>query len=92
MEAGQKAYDLKDYDTAIQQADVALGNKAGDTTATKMKNDAQEEIAAQTERDRKYQAAMEAGQKAYGLKDYDTAIEQAEAALESIPGMWRRRE
>ena len=81
MEAGQKAYGLKDYDTTIQQADVALGNKSPDEAATKMKNDAQARKTEIAERERKYQAAMEAGQKAYGLKDYDTAIEQADVAL-----------
>ena len=35
MEAGQKAYGLKDYGTAIQQADVALANKSGDAAATR---------------------------------------------------------
>ena len=87
MEAGQKAYDLKDYDTAIEQADMALSNKSGDAAATKLKNAAQARKTEIAERDRKYQAAMEAGQKAYGLKDYDTTIQQADVALaEQVPG------
>ena len=86
MEAGQKAYDLKDYDTAIEQADMALSNKSGDAAATKLKNAAQARKTEIAERDRKYQAAMEAGQKAYGLKDYDTTIQQAEVALADKSG------
>ena len=90
MAAGQKAYALKDYDTAIKQADAALAIKSPDEAATKLKNEAQarqqEIIAAQAERDREYQAALAAGQKAYALKDYDTAIKQAEVALANMPG------
>ena len=81
MEAGRKAYDLKDYDTAIAQAETALAIRAGDLKATKLKEDAQAGKAEITEQERKYQEAMEAGQKAYDLKDYDTAIAQAETAL-----------
>ena len=90
MEAGQKAYAGQDYDMAIQQAKVALANKSADEAAMKLKNDAQArqqvENAAQAERDREYQAAMEAGQKAYGLKAYDTVIKQADVALANKAG------
>jgi hypothetical protein len=41
MDAGQKASDRKDYDTAISKADEALKIKPGDVAATKLKNDAQ---------------------------------------------------
>ena len=91
MEAGQKAYGLKDYDTTIQQADVALGNKSPDEAAMRMKNEAQARKTEIAERERKYQAAMEAGQKAYGLKDYDMVIKQAEAALSINSGDEKRR-
>ena len=79
METGRKAYGLKDYDTAIQQAEVALANKSPDEAA-KIKNEAQMEIAAQAERERKYKRRWRRA-KAHGLKDYDTAIQQAEVAL-----------
>ena len=75
MEAGQKAYGLK-VTPAIEQADVALGNKSPDEAATRMKNEAQARKTEIAERERNIQAAMEAGQKAYGLKDYDTTIRQ----------------
>ena len=41
MEAGQKAYGLKDYDMVIKQAEAALSINSGDEAATRMKNDAQ---------------------------------------------------
>ena len=81
METGRKADGLKDYGTAIQQAEVALSSKSGDAAATKLKNEAQARKTEIAEREGKYQAAMEAGQKAYDLKDYDTVIKQAEVAL-----------
>ena len=87
--AGQSAYDRKDYTEAIKQADAALLNKPGDAAATKLKNGAQErqsEMAAQAERDKNYQAAIEAGQSAYDRKDYTEAIKQADAALLNKPG------
>ena len=92
MEAGQKAYDLKDYDTAIEQADMALSNKSGDAAATKLKNAAQARKTEIAERDRKYQAAMEAGQKAYGLKELSTTLpEQADVAVNLPPSRTKRR-
>jgi serine/threonine protein kinase/formylglycine-generating enzyme required for sulfatase activity len=89
MDAGQSAYDRKDYGTAIRQADTALANRPGDVAATKLKNEAltnQEEMVAQAERDRKYQAAMEAGQSAYDQKDFASVIRQTDTALVNRPG------
>ena len=89
MDAGQKAYDLRDYDAAIKQAEAARAIRSGDVAATKLKNDAQarqQENVVQAQRDGKYQAAMDAGQKAYGLKDYDTVNKQTDVALAIKPG------
>jgi serine/threonine protein kinase len=84
MEAGRAAYGRADYDAAIDRADTALAALPGDEAATKLKGDAQArkaEIAARADRERKYQAAMEAGRAAYDRADYDTAIDRADAAL-----------
>jgi hypothetical protein len=89
MDAGQSAYDRKDYTGAFNQAEAALKIKTGDAAATKLKSDAQarqSELAVQAERDKNYRAAMDAGQTAYDRKDYTGAFNQVEAALLNKPG------
>ena len=81
MEAGQKAYDLKDYDTAIAQAETALAIRAGDLKAARTQERCASAKSGGCGSGSGYNVAMEAGRKAYDLKDYDTAIAQAEAAL-----------
>jgi hypothetical protein len=88
MDAGRKAYDGKAYATAIAQADAALTIRFGDAAALKLKNDAQArqaEVAAQTERDRKYKEAMDAGQAEFDRKAYAAAVDQAGIALANRP-------
>jgi serine/threonine protein kinase len=85
MDAGQKAYDGRSYDSALEQADAALASRSGDAAATKLRNDAQarkEEVAAQAERDRKFKEAQGDGQAIYDRKLNGSAIEQAKAAIE----------
>jgi sporulation protein YlmC with PRC-barrel domain len=84
MTAGQAAFGLKDYAEAIRQAEVALAIKAGDGPATKLRTDARTQLDMANNakaQEEKYQAAMTAGQAAFGLKDYAEAIRQAEVAL-----------
>ena len=85
VEAGQKAYDSTDYDTAIAQAEAALAIRAGDLKAAELKKDAQARKVEITERDRKYEVALAAGQNAYNRKDYAAAIKRAEEALANRP-------
>src|SRR5439155_267233 len=84
MRAGRSALEGKDYARAIAQADVALGIKAGDSAAAKLRNDAQREsdlANAAKANDQKYQTAMGAGRSALEGKDYAKAIAQANLAL-----------
>ena len=91
MEAGQKAYDLKDYDTAIPQAEAALAIKAGDLKAAELKSDAQARKGGDCGAGARYNVAMEAGRKAYDLKDYDTAIPRPRRHWRTRLGTRRRR-
>jgi len=84
MTGAKSAFDEKDYVKAITQAEVALGIKPNDPTASRLKEDAQKQLdLAKTAKDgeQKYQVAMKEGQAAFGRKDYTEAIKQAETAM-----------
>ena len=88
MEAGQAALERKDYAGAIAQANTALGIRTNDTVATQLKSDAelaQKELAAQADRETKYQQAMDSGQSALAAKKYDDARRFATVALSLKP-------
>lgn len=89
MSEARAAFGKKDYSNSIAKADVALNLRTNDTTATKLRNDAQaaqREILAQAERDARYRELMNSAQAAYDGKDYPNAIARAEAALAIRPG------
>src|SRR5207247_10889904 len=80
MAEGRSALEGKDYAKAIAQANLALGIKAGDSAAAKLRNDAQREsdlanTAKATEQ--KYQTAMTEGRSALDRKSYVKAIAMA---------------
>ncbi len=84
MAAARAAAEKKDYETAVKQADEALKIRLGDSAATKLKNEAEGQIAAAKlaqENTRKYEVAMTAGRAAAERKDYETAVKQAQEAL-----------
>src|SRR5206468_10618394 len=84
MRAGRSALEGKDYAAAITQANLALGIKAGDAAAAKLRNDAQRELGlANTAKaqEQRYQTAMTEGRSALEGKDYASAIAQANVAL-----------
>src|SRR5438034_9243057 len=84
MAEGRSALEGKDYANAIAQANLALGIKAGDSAATKLRNDAQRELdLANTAKanEQKYQTAMTAGRWAMEGKEYGKAIAKANMAL-----------
>lgn len=82
MRAAQQAFDRKDYGQTVQEADVALTARAGDANATALKFKAQNAQGMEAA----YQTAFQAAQTAFNNKNYDVAIQQAEAALASRPG------
>jgi hypothetical protein len=84
MAAGLAALRQNDYTNALRQAELALGYRANDPIAKKLKADtetAQKNAAAQVERDGNYQRAMEAAKAFLASKDYPQAIGEAERAL-----------
>ena len=84
MTAGDTALAKKDYAVALKQADVALGYRANDGAALKLRSGAetgQKDVAAQAERDEKYAKAMTAGNDALKNAKYAQAVTEAEIAL-----------
>src|SRR5438309_1618255 len=84
MAEGKSALEGKDYAKAIAQASLALGIKAGDSEATKLRDEAQRQLDladAAKANEQKYQTAMAEGKSALEAKDYAKAIAQASVAL-----------
>ncbi len=81
---GQAAYGRQDYAGALTQANAALAIRPGDSTATKLRSDAQAQqgvIEGRAASERKYKQAIADSQAAYDRQDYAGAITQANAAL-----------
>ena len=88
MQAGRAAFDRMNFAEAQTQADLALGFKNGDLTATKLKHDAQAQLAAaaqKRENERKYQEAMKQGQDTFDKKHFTSAVAWAVEALKYKP-------
>lgn len=88
LDAGQRAFAVKDYAGAIAHAVTALSGRPGDAVAMKLKDDAQvrlREIAAQAESDKLYASAMRAGQEALAQKKFSAALTHVEQALTLKP-------
>jgi hypothetical protein len=82
MEAARQALDRKNYNLTVQEANAALAARPGDADATALRSKAQ---AAQST-DTAYQTAMQAAQTAFNNKNYDVAVQQADAAMAGRPG------
>ena len=80
---GRAAFGRTNYAEALALANVALGLKHEDPTATKLRNDAQGQLdlALAKENGQKFQAAMQAGHAAFDRSNFTEAVKQAEAAL-----------
>jgi hypothetical protein len=84
MAAGSTALQGNDFTNALKQAGIALGYRANDGAALKLKSEAesgQKNLAAQAEREGKYKQAMAAGNEALKNSQYAQAISEAERAL-----------
>jgi hypothetical protein len=90
MSEGRAALERKDYKQAIANADAALGAKADDAGATKLKADAKAlldaELVAAQQRQQRYDAAMAEARTALRKEDYAVAISKADVALVNKPG------
>ncbi len=90
MAAAQKAFGNRDWQGALNQAGAALSLKPNDAAATKLKSDAENQMAAAAataQKERIYQAAMEAGQAAFAKGEWQAALDQANVALAQKPGV-----
>jgi len=81
----QTAFDGRDYKNAAAWAAVALQKIPGEPTATKLQENAQRQLAAVGETDRKFQAALQAGQDAFKSGNYALATAKADEALQVKP-------
>ncbi len=84
LQAGRTALDRTNFAEAMAQAEAALGLKAGDAAATKLRNDAQTQLALATQmkaKEERFQAALQAGRIAFTRTNFAEAQAQAEAAL-----------
>lgn len=90
MDAGQQAFENKNYDEAIRQANVAMENFPRDGAAELLQADSQNakkaiEMQAAGAREHGYQVAMAALRAAQASGNYDEAIRQADTALDYKP-------
>lgn len=85
ISAAQAALSQQNFGKAISEADRAMGYRANDGVAQKIKTDAekgQKEALARAELERNYQQAMASGRTALNQKDYDAALASATRALD----------
>lgn len=84
MTAARAALEKRNFSEAIARAEAALLLKPGDPAAASLKRDTsmrQQEQAAQTQRQKQFTQAVEAGQAAFDKNDFTTALAQADLAL-----------
>jgi tetratricopeptide (TPR) repeat protein len=91
INAGQQAFENKNYDEAIRQANIALMNMPGDKEAEEMLDECATaknviEIGKSGERKHFYDLAISAVRSAMAAGSYDEAIRQADTALDYEPG------
>jgi len=79
------ALNAQDYAKAKAKAEVALGIRPKDAEATKLRDEAQGQLALAVANDGKYQSAMTEGKAALNAKNYVGAIKQANTALKARP-------
>jgi hypothetical protein len=76
----------KNFSEAVQQADLALGLKPGDATASSLKAQAQQGQAALAQAEQAYQSATNAAGVALAQNDFTEALRQVDLALAARPG------
>lgn len=91
MDAGQQAFENKNYDEAIRQAQVAMENYPKDGAAEMLQADSENakkaiEMQAAGAREHGYEVAVSAVRNALAAQNYDEAIRQADTALDYKPG------
>lgn len=91
MNAGQQAFENKNYNEAVRQANVALANSPRDKAAEQLLNDCANakqaiEMQAAGSREHGYETALSAVRNALAARNYDEAIRQADTALDYKPG------
>jgi tetratricopeptide (TPR) repeat protein len=90
MDAGQQAFENKNYDEAVRQANIAMQNYPDDKAAEQLQADcanAKQAIAMQEAgaREHGYEVAITAVRNALAAGNYDAAIRQADTALDYKP-------
>lgn len=85
LKNAQGAFDGRDYKNAAAWAAVALQKIPSDAAATKLQENAQRQLAAISELDRKYQAANQASQEAFKAGNYALAAAKVKEALQFKP-------
>ena len=91
INAGQQAFENKNYDEAVRQANIALGNVPGDKEAEQLLEECAPaknaiEMRKAGERQHGYDLAISAVRSALGAGSYDEAVRQADIALDYEPG------
>jgi tetratricopeptide (TPR) repeat protein len=90
MDAGQQAFESKNYDEAIRQANVAMENYPKDGAAELLQADSETakkaiEMQETGAREHGYEVALSAVRNALAAQNYDEAIRQADTALDYKP-------
>ncbi len=91
FDAGQQAFENKNYDEAIRQAKIALEDTPGDNQAQLLETQSETakraiEIQESSARDQGYQMAIAAARADFAAGKYDEAVRQADIALDYRPG------
>lgn len=86
LKAGQTAFNRGEFKEAYDKAVEALSYKAGDSTATKLRNDADSQLKSAADRMAKYEAALKAAQAALAGGEFKIAFDKAVEALSYKPG------
>lgn len=91
MDAGQQAFESKNYDEAVRQAKIAMENYPKDGAAELLQADSENakkaiEMQEAGAREHGYEVALGAVRNAMASQNYDEAIRQADTALDYMPG------
>jgi len=94
VKAGDNAVSKKNYKTAVEQYNLALGLK--DDANVKAKRDAAQKeldkLAAQAEKEKEYQAKMTEAKSAFDAKDYQKALDLYNQAITIVKGTNKEQE
>ncbi len=85
MKNAQAAFDGHDYKNSAAWAAVALQKIPGEPAGTKLQENAQRQLAALAETERKFQATLQAGQDAFKSGNYALTTAKANEALQLKP-------